>query len=804
MKHLQRFFFLYLYISLLSGCSNTPPTKNEVEQINTVPSSTLARTATPKYTPTPGLPGATPTITATPAPPLIPTLGSHKNSSAYQLTQPSPEGLLGLIDIINTQYKYVNGHSEEYPNFDFMLDELANLLAVIDAEIKLYYPDGFPNPEIIWNYYPFTSQEVYPVFPSAYLDALTDAIFDDLSGRPGDLKDQGAMDGNEYTVKIYQIELDYDPGPEWLVRMDWKKITALSWLVLDQNSKGTYTRLRQSLPDIPLISPISQVTIEALQDFTGDGLTDIIFLDAGYSGGTYSHKFHVAQGTENGFRELPSINKGVSLTLLGTSDYYEIGIPSGSTWLNLTVSDPHNLNWGCAWTTKTSYRWSYGREQIFVSGEETPKTPECSLAHAVSLLDPVNDTIAVRLLENAIHQFDQNDIDQHGKLLFAHYRLAILYAELNQSLARQHLEWVIQNSTESEQDLQQKLSLLLEEESINPIRLCEVVYRSADSELPGGWKNYLGAAAAIQTFPGSTEIYPPAICPLQDIIRDQLRKVNLSTQPVSEKALADQGIPVIAIQAYPVPKQKYPASFMLLGETTLYVVGYVPTLQGWQWRFMEEFEPLNGLPQTFFKDVTGDGFPELAYSQEDRNWYCAEHENEQGYKIFLTTYSDIGFVSLLHYVCHAVNETFDITNYLPDENKDGVVDWVIDQIRASGGDSFPSAERVEPGTWFTPDEIRSLIPEENNIVGDQADVISRLYEGGRSAIIRRRFIRERDNLKPADVWADREWQRLTYLIAVSYEIEGQTDKAVETFVSVLQSENQTLWGNLAALHLVTK
>jgi lipopolysaccharide biosynthesis regulator YciM len=59
-------------------------------------------------------------------------------------------------------------------------------------------------------------------------------------------------------------------------------------------------------------------------------------------------------------------------------------------------------------------------------------------------------------------------------------------------------------------------------------------------------------------------------------------------------------------------------------------------------------------------------------------------------------------------------------------------------------------------------------------------------------------------LNPDDVWADREWQRLTYLIAVGYEIAGQTDKAVEMFVSVLQSKNQTLWGNLAALHLMAK
>ena len=803
MKHLYKLFFLYLSVSLLSGCLNASPAAKQVEQTTIVPSSTIALTATPKPMLTPGSPTATPTITATPTPPLIPTLVSNKNSSAFELIPPSPEGLLGLIDFINTQNVYLSSRiGDEDDANSAWNEELSNLLAVIEAEIRHYYPNGFPTSEIIWDYYPFTNQSVYPVFPDAYLDALTKAILDDLNRRPGTLKDQQTVEGNGYAVNIYQIEIDHDQGSEWLVRMDWKEIAALSWLVLDQNLDGTYTRLRQSLPDIPWIFPISQVTIETLQDFTGDGLTDIIFLDSGYWAGTYSYKFHIAQGTKNGFRALRSIDKAVSLNLLGNSDYYEIGIPSESTWLNLTFSDPHDLNWGCTWTTKTAYRWSYGRNQNFISDAEAPKTPECSLAQAVSLLNPVDNGTAIRLLENAIYHFDQNDIDQHGKLLFAHYRLALLYAVLNQDIfSRRHLEWVIQNSAESEQYLQESLSPLLEEKKINPIKLCDVMYHSSDAELPDGWEKYVGATASVHAYPGSTEIYPPAICPLEDIILAQLRKVNLRAQPVSENALTAQGISVVAIQTYPFPNQKHPASFALIGEKTQYLVGYVPTSEGWRWRLMKEFDTTEDSPQTFFEDVTSDGFPELAYSQKYRFWYCPE--SEQGYEIFLTTYAEIGFVSLTHHVCSPVDETFDFTKYLADENGDGVVDWVSDQIRETAGNSFLSADRRKQFIWLTLAEIRSMVPDENSNARNAA-VISELYQGQSTATLRRRLIRERDNLNPADSRADQEWQRLTYLIAVSYQIQGQTDQAIEMFASVLQSENQTLWGNLAALHLMTK
>jgi hypothetical protein len=800
MKHFNNFCVLLIWASLLSGCLNPLPKAIRTERANIPATSTPA--ATTNLTLTPTLPSATPTLEATPTPPPLPTLPPSKNPSSYQLTKPTPEGLLALMDVLNTQYSYFGHFYDDKGNliFDSMLDELSNVFYVTTTETNFYYPDGFPDPQIVWDYYPFTNQDHYPVFPSVYLDSLTNAVFDDFNRHPDLLKDRGVLDGKGHTVQIYQIELDHDPQPEWLVRMDWEEIVALSWLVLDQNLDGSYTKLPRSLPDSEWLV-LSGVTIETLQDFTGDGLTDIISVKQGYAAGTDWYRFYIAKGTKNGFQELDSIDHAVSVTNSAVEPHYIIETPSGSNWLTLTIVDPHRINWDCRWDTQTSYHWPYGSKQITIIGKEIPRTPDCSLAHAVSLLDPVDNTRAIELLESAIDHFDQNNIDQQGKLLFAHYRLAILYALSDQdSLSRQRLEWLVEHLTESEEDLKENLVPLLGEEKINAIKLCDSLY-SAVAEVPSSWEKYMGATAAVHAYPGSTEIYPPAICPLQDIIMDQLHKVDLTVQPVTEKALTDQMIPFALIQTYPFPNQPHPASFILIHEKAPYIAGYVPALDGWRWRILEEFDATEDPPQTFFQDVTGDGFSELAYFQKYKYWYCPE--NEQGYKVFLTTSAGTGFVSITHNLCNPIDKTLDLAMHLPDENEDGVVDWVAGQVRQYAGDSILTSERVSLGTWFTPSEINLLLPEESTN-GEKIDVIDKLYEIDEVPSIRQKLISERNDLNPTDPFADLERQRLTYFIAVSYEIQGQIDRAIEEFTSILQSENQTLWGNLAALHLTSK
>jgi len=805
-KHFRSFLVLFTYVSLLSGCLNASQKATETERADVLATSSITPvvTTTPSLTPT--LPSSTPTLEATLTPPPLPTLPPRTNASSYRLSKPIPEGLLALMDVLNTQYGYFGHFYDDKGNllFDPMLEELSNVLHVVATEINFYYPDGFPDPQTVWEYYPFTNRDYYPVFPSVYLDSITNAVLDDFNRHPDHLKDLGVIDGKGYTIQTYRIELDNDPQPEWLGRMDWEEIVALSWLVLDQNPDGNFTRLPQSLPDSEWLV-LSDVKIEALQDFTGDGLTDIIAVKQEYAAGTDWYRFSVARGTKDGFQELDSIDHVVSVTNSAVEPHYTVETAPGSNWLTLTLVDPHRINWDCEWDTQTSYRWPYGTEQIIIAGKEMPQTPECSLARAVSLLEPVDNVTAIRLLENAIAHFDQTDVEQRSKLLFAHYRLAILYPLSDQDfLSRQHLEWLVANLAESEQHLKENVLLQLKENKFSAIKLCDSLY-SASGEVPDSWEEYLGATAAAHAYPGSSETYPPAICPLQNLIMDQLRKVDLTVQSIPKSAFMDQTIPVALVQTYTFPGQTHPATFMLIREKTPYIAAYVPTLDGWNWRVLEEFDATEDPPQTFLTDATGDDFPELAYYQKNKSWYCPE--NEQGYKVVLTTSIGTSFTSVTTNVCNPVDKLFDVANYLQDNNKDGMVDWVVDQIRAYSDESVLPSTSVEQGTWFTLDELTKLVPEENPD-DEKTDIIdeltNNLYAGKDVPAIRQKLISERNALIATDPLIDWKLQRITYLIAVSYEMEGQTDQAIGAFTSVLRAKDQTLWGNLAALHLGAK
>lgn len=805
MKDLRNFLVVFTCVSLLSGCLNVSPIATETDQADILVATSITPIGTtgPSLTPSTLL-SATPTPEASLTPPPFPTLSPAKNASSYQLTKPTPEGLLALMDVLNTQYGYFGHSYDDKGNLIFgpMLDELSSVFHVTTVETNFYYPDGFPDPRIVWEYYPFTNRDYYPVFPSVYLDSLTNAVLDDFNRHPDHLKDPGVFDGKGYTVQTYRIELDHDPRPEWLVRMDWEEIVALSWLVLDQNPDGNFTRLPHPLPNSDWLI-LSDVKIEALQDFTGDGLTDIIAVKQGYAAGTDWYQFYVARGKKDGFQELDSIDHVVSVTNSVVEPHYTVETAPGSNWLTLTLVDPHRINWDCEWDTQTSYRWPSGTEQIIVAGKEMPQTPECSLARAVSLFEPVDNAIAIQLLENAIAHFDQTDVEQRSKLLFAHYRLAILYASSEQDfLARQHLKWLAENL--AEQYLKEIVLLQLVEDRISAIKLCDSLY-SASSEVPDSWEAYLGATAAAHAYPGSSKIYPPAICPLQDLIMDQLRKVDLTVQPIPKSALMDQMIPVALVQAYTFPGQTHPATFMLIREKTPFIAAYVPTLDGWNWRVLEEFDATEDPPQTFLTDVTGDGFPELAYYQKNKSWYCPE--NEQGYKVVLTTSTGANFVTVTTNVCNPIDKSLILTNYLEDDNKDGLVDWVIDQIREYAGEPAVPATDAGQGRWLTLDEFAMLTPEANpsyeatDIIDELTD---KLYAGQNMPGTRQKLISERNKLSATDHLIDWKWQKLTYLIAVSYDLDGQTDQAIETFTTVLYSENQTLWANLAGLHLISK
>jgi hypothetical protein len=743
------------------------------------------------------------TPTRTPSPLRLPTNEGVKYSPNIALIQPQAKSLLDVIKIINIQYAAVQQNYENQPEETkkFLIDELSEVNDFLDVEIRRLYPNGLPNPQLIWNYYPLKS-DWFKIFPPIYLELLNDGIFSKINDSTLALEDNKIQDGNDYSIHPYRVELDGDSGSEWLLLIRWKALGALTWLTLDEISGPIYVKLDTGLPSLNWASNEFDDNIKILKDFTGDGLTDVIFLDYGYLWGTDFGTFYVAKGTPDGFVLIGEHSQSIP-GYLSSGLIFDIGTPEKSNWLTLTLFNPNSISWDCYWETATSYRWPNAIEQVSISGENPPNSANCNLARAVNLDNPPDVMTSILLLENALSRFDVTNSDQFAKAQFTHFRLAILYAIEGLDIpAREHLRTFIDAYSQSEAFKNDKLLPLLFDQPINPIKLCSVMESAPQSQLPRDWNEYVNLTAVLNVYPKAVDPYPPAICPLSEILLSKLASIQFDARYSPEAEVIRSGIPVVNIQSYPIPFQSHPAWFVLIGTEAMYEAGYVPGKNGWEWQLLNRFSPSTSAPQIVNNDITGDGYPELAVViQSDDHWGC--DVNEQLYELFLTTATKIGFISMDRVICSS-KKPLDLLNYLMDNDGDGQVDWVNRQIEDAIGNASDNGNRIGPISWFTPSEIQSWIQGMENDVNDpqkESNILEELYNSANPQDERQHLINERDLLNLDDPLTPRKWQRLTYLIGICYELEGMDEQAIQEYISIINAKPLTIWTSLADLHI---
>lgn len=801
-----RAFLLFILVNALAGCNAAPTASTPIsaqETTTPVPSRIPTLTATVPQPSVTAIPQATLTPTndlpLTPTPFLLPTLPQIGSTSIIQLVQPAPEELIETINLANNQIWYSQGN-RQYEEVAAKRTTFFDVVKIVDREIEQYFPDGLPEPEIIFENYQSTDY-FNQIIPDVYVNLIPDAILAQLNNEKIILTDQMLITNSIYEVEVHQVELDHDSRLEWLLKIVMNGEIGLTWLALDEGEDRVYINLTTELPEYNGVSYEVGDTELILQDFTGDGLTDGIFIYFGYMMGTYYTDYYIVQGGNDGFHSISQINQYV-FSYLSKVKNYSVESPDDSWQLTLTLTQPNDINWGCGWDTLTTYSWPNGIERISVEAEQPPNTPECMLARAVYVGEEEDNQTSIRLLEDAISGFDEGDPDDAGKIQFAHYRLAVLYAlEGDDAQAREYLEWFIDSYTQSNEFLEKNLAPLLEDEKINPINVCSVMASAAYAVQPAEWWNYVNAASAIHAFPGSDEPYSPAICPLTDILMETLDSVQFDPTHSPQAALEASGITVKAMHEYLLPNYAHPAWFAILDSSAQYSFGYLPDESNrWEWQLLSSYHPSFGEVNTHYGDVTGDGHPELAFTIDFADLIIC-NRGEHPYQLVVITATAIGLVSTGELVCGPSGEPFDIAANLADTDGDGYVDWVIDQVNQYASNYEMSAEQFEPVTWFTPSEIIDWIddlPDEQEV---EESLDQLIFTTDDLDFIRQQIIDRRANLDPDDVATPYEWQHLTYLMAKSYELEGRTEEAIDSYLSIIQAEPHTIWGNLAALHL---
>lgn len=432
-------------------------------------------------------------------------------------------------------------------------------------------------------------------------------------------------------------------------------------------------------------------------------------------------------------------------------------------------------------------------------------------------MDPVVDQTAIKLLENSVYLFSISAEKQLDLEVFARYRLAILYALYgNDSGARRQLETILsiaeKDISEAANMLATDITLLVEEAKIQAVPLCDIVFSKVkrDEPMPAGWENYTTDTVAVHAYPAGFDPYPPAGCPLSEILKKTLERIDFNPLSSPESVFRGHGMSVIATPLY-LTNPDTPIWFVLIESGNPVIAAYFHNGSNYQWEIMYKFGLSRGSPIDHVnEDVTGDGIIDYAVAYEAQDeWWTGCSGGKSLFQIFVTTKIQNGIsVSFGDIICIDKDESFDLREYLTDSDSDGLVDIAVEYANQKQEESGVNLFDVnEP--WLTDAAIANYIlnftndeNEEGNLVPTEAiDLVTLSLDKDTRALARPQLLSTRSKLDTDSLANIYLWQQYTYLIGLSYELEGNYDKAISFYLAVLQSEVHTLWGNLVALKL---
>lgn len=667
-------------------------------------------------------------------------------------------------------------------------------------ELQAHYPQGLPDPQLAFSIHgdPFIWVDEYSIF----MPILQAGIFDLFPDQ--EFYDQQSFLRPKVEIKIFRAELDGDPGPEWLALAHLSLYYLHTWLRIDTLPDGTY----QLMPYVPdmfnyITYTNEQVLVEGVGDFNNDGLTDILVNAPWYFGGTYSYRFLFAQGSSTGFEITSNISAGAFETE-GYVEYTVSELP-GTEQLILTITDPHNLNWGCRYDTITTYEWSTGNLRTIEEGTEPPLTAECYLARAVTLRKPLNPDTDIPLLQQALALFTEDDPEDIPKITFAHYRLAVLYSLRHDDVqARAHLRAFLDfnrlTGSELVETVNTEVASLLSAPRLDPLTLCSWIASKTYEHFPD-WELHVNVNTVYHVYPMDNEIAPDALCPISQVMDWILESVTVIPGSSPESALVSAGLPVVTAQSLWLPGWAEPAWLVLLQFNRYYLVSYRPWETENPWKEENWFSSNSGEATWLNQDITGDGYPEIAFAAPLLD---PSGEKTGNYLVSITSMVSEGIIlAVTTRTTVPTGEQLNLAEILADHDYDGFSDAAVAEA-ARWYDAMPPLEPVDPPIWPTYSEWNDMLVAAHQAqfqIEAEPESLTALFEGADPAETRAALTQILDDLHGTDPSTLLYRQRLMYLVGLSYELEGQADLAVATYIHVIIANPGSLWSALAACNL---
>jgi len=677
---------------------------------------------------------------------------------------------------------------------------------VLSHEAERFYPRGLHASQDVEEFLS-QSQEINSSFLryGLYYDFLADHVIENLNTSDVSLENEGEYSFTLFQLRSYRVELDGDAGDEWLVRAEF--YSDYLWISVDKDGEHVFHNIQVESPTGSGYYS-GHWKIEFLEDISGDGLSDVLFVvDSGYMAGFIDLVFKFAIGTPNGFEVVSEIDASVSVQ--GRTDSTDYRVLSGGDGksLILEVVQTYEVEGECSVEKRSRYTWPGGREQLTVETEDPAETPHCAFGQAKRAQRDSNESEAIEFFELALEYDDAQSDFSMDQRIFIHYRLALLYLiQYDQEAALQHLQEIRSMPRETEDGFANSISKALDHflasVNLNAYALCQVDHSIFDigPTMPFGMYVYDGV-----------EFVEP-LCPTVSVVDAVLARMSLCESCDLSSTLLQEGLPLVHSEPIQLPGVEGTSWIVIFdifhrqgevgGEprgfpsnSDYYLLLFSPESG---WTDLRRFSSVDGSYSVLNHDLDADGFDEIVIAAPlSVNWRCEEGEIEYAVLVIdeiwpeWTVY-DTGSV------CAAEDAGLNLETLFADDDDDGLPDGFIDEVVLSDDFEISLLADYSPSAVIV--SLWSI--EENLLWSHRLEPLDDIFFDDAAPSAVRSEAEEILGRVDDDLAIDpRIKGHLWYMIALSYENEGDSEHAVTAFQNVVDQAPDTLWAELEALRL---
>jgi tetratricopeptide (TPR) repeat protein len=746
--------FISLVLAFLVACQ--PVTPIAIEE----------KTKTP-------LPASIPTTLLTTTPTSIP---SFDTTIPYKLRQPKADELTGMIDSLLAKEQ----DNSFLLSSSFSTDALGigSLHRLIGNDLINYYADGFPNAET------FVTQTVSPwkIFllddQKSISPVLRIGLLQYINSNQGSLENNEIFSLPRAELRTFSMDLDGDGKLEWLIGAEYPEYSLQNWLLIKKQPDGLY-HFMDGGPYFNLSGIQDFITDIEIQDLTGDGNPEIVQVVRYYIAGSVHGIISVYTWDGGQPHKYETIYMPTVPPVYGETSESEYSVDDfdQNGKMEIRVNTPRFRIFDCQWIESSYYYFTRHDMVTETINNEIPQTNECLIARAVESKAP-DEKIGLyqRALEYIRHTETTND-----KQAWVQLQFAMAYAaQGNDNAAITQLENIY--STNGEGAFLEFLKEIPENTIKTPLSYCDSLY-VATSNL---WGKRIGSdidnELAIDGYPMDFSPNPFLVCPISDILNARLNGIKIPITESPMEAFAKQGIPFAWSKSInwdndPLQEQvgvlKFSKTMIILldGEAV------------WQPRVIENYS--------------------LNSANIDAGVYFSPNQTSPELLVFFTTGVGVcdtpdtekSLVTInLNTLKYSTRIKCDSNSYSLSSDKD--IEFTINQFNKT--ESVDSDNKPD---WYYLTDKEDVDEYQNDImdfVWAVEDLIVSQEDSNKAHSKLNTIVAA---LPQGDPSTNLLLSRLYYLRGLNYELSGQSDLAVKTYLELIKFSPDSLWSQYAKLRL---